>query len=145
VSPSPLPDWPPGTVAILVTAGVSPHAIPVSALLRCDEHRVLIGLGDRRESLRRLRDDPRVTLVVVARAVAVSIDGSARVLPDDLVEGVVVVVVEVTGVQDHARASFELEAGVRWRWTDAAARDRDAEVRAALQRAAERLRADDAR
>ncbi len=129
-----LPDWPPGTVAILATSGQPPHAIPVSALVRGAPDRVLLGLARNRESLRRLRDDPRVTLAVVAEGLAVSLYGRARVVDEDLLDGMVAVEIEVTTVQDHARASFELQEGVRWRWTDAGAAARDAEVRAALQR-----------
>jgi hypothetical protein len=60
-----LPDWPPGTVAILATGGGRPHAIPVSTA-------------------------------------------------------------------DHGQPTFEIEAGVRRRWTDPDAERRDAGVRAAL-------------
>ena len=133
-----LPDWPPGTVTILCTAGDSPHAIPVSAAVRAGPRRALIGLAATRGSLARLRADPRVSLAIVAEGVAVTAYGRARVLEDDapLVEGVVAVEIEVERVTDHDRPTFEIESGVRWRWTDADADRRDAEVRAALARLA---------
>jgi hypothetical protein len=139
-----IPDWPPGTVAVLVTSGARPHAIPVSALLRCPPHRVLVGLGSRRESLRRLRADPQVTLVVIARDLAVSLEGRAAVVDEALLDGVVAVEVEVEAVQDHDRPTFALQAGVRWRWTDPEAGERDAAVLAALAEVARGAQGGDA-
>ncbi len=133
-----LPDWPPGTVAILATgAGDGPHAIPVSAAIRAGPRRILIGLAATRGSLTRLRADPCVSLTIVSDGVAVTAYGHARVLDDArVVDGVVAVEIEVGRVQDHDRPTFEIESGVRWRWTDADADRRDAEVRAALARLA---------
>ena len=37
------------------------------------------------------------------------------------------------GIQDHADAPSAIDAGVLWRWTDAEAAARDAEVRAVLR------------
>ncbi|HET6867405.1 MAG TPA: pyridoxamine 5'-phosphate oxidase family protein [Solirubrobacteraceae bacterium] len=133
-----LPDWPPGTVTILATVGDKPHAIPVSAAIRAGPRHALLGLATGRGSLARLRADPRVSLVIVASDVAVTAHGRARVLDDALAEGVVAVELEVHEVQDHDRPTFAIEAGVRWRWTDAEAERRDAEVHAALARLAER-------
>lgn len=130
-----LPDWPPGTVTILSTHGDSPHAIPVSAALWADPTRALLALAAGRESLARLRVDPRVALTIVAAGdTAFSAYGSARVIDEALVEGVVAVEVVVERVQDHGRPTFAIDAGVSWRWTDAADEARDAEVRAALER-----------
>lgn len=133
-----LPDWPPGTVAILATAaGDGPHAIPVSAALRAGPRRILIGLAATRGSLARLRADPLVSLTIVSDRVAVTAYGHARVLDDArFVDGVVAVEIEVERVHDHDRPTFEIESGVRWRWTDADADSRDAEVRTALARLA---------
>jgi pyridoxamine 5'-phosphate oxidase-like protein len=131
-----LPDWPPGTVTILATAGETPHAIPVSAAIRAGSDRVLIGLARSRDSLARLRADPAVSLTVVAEGLAVTAHGRARVVDQDLVEGVVAVAIDVDHVQDHGRASFEITGGVQWRWTDPEAAARDAAVRAALERLA---------
>jgi len=133
-----LPDWPPETVAILATAGEGPHAIPVSAAVRAGPRHALLGLAASRGSLARLRADPRVSLAIVSEAVAVTAYGRARVLDDEVATGVVAVEVEVERVADHDRPTFVIEAGVRWRWTDPDAGRRDAEVRAALQRLADR-------
>ena len=133
-----LPEWPPGTVTILATAGETPHAIPVSAAVRAGPRHVLLGLADSRRSLARLRADDRVSLAIVADHVAVTAHGRARVLDERLVEGVVAVAIAVETVQDHDRPTFAIESGVQWRWTDAEAERRDAEVRAALVRLAER-------
>jgi Pyridoxamine 5'-phosphate oxidase len=129
-----LPDWPAGTVTILATAGDTPHAIPVSAAVRAGPRHALLGLAAGRSSLQRLRADPRVAVTIVARDVAVTAHGRARVLDELLVEGVVAVEVEVDDVQDHDRPTFSLESGVRWRWTEPEAEQRDAEVHAALAR-----------
>jgi len=140
-----LPDWPAGTVAILATGGEEPHAIPVSALVRAGPLLVLLGLAHGRESLGRLRRQPRVTLAIVGEQLAVSVDGLARVVREELVEGVAAVAIDVRSVTDHRRPTFEIEAGVRWRWTDADAAGRDAEVQTALSRLAVQARNGDAR
>jgi hypothetical protein len=131
-----LPEWPPGTVTILATAGDAPHAIPVSAAVRAGPRRALLGLAGSRGSLARLRADPRVSLAIIAEDLAVTAYGRARVLDEALVEGVVAVEIEVHEVRDHDRPTFAIEAGIRWRWIDAEAQRRDAEVRAALARLA---------
>lgn len=131
-----LPDWPAGTVAILVTSGERPHAIPVSAVLRAGPRRLLIGLARSRESLARLRRLPEVTVAICARDIAVSVDGRATVLESDLVEGVAAVVVEAEAIHDHDRPTFALHAGVAWDWTDEEAARRDAAVHAALRQLA---------
>lgn len=127
-----LPEWEPGTVTILSTAGGAPHAIPVSTALRAGPATVLLALGRRRESLARLREDPRCALAVLAAGdVAVTAHGRATILEE--VAGVVAVRIDVGDVQDHGQPTFAIEAGVRWRWTDAEAERRDGEVRAALR------------
>jgi hypothetical protein len=133
-----LPEWPPGTVLILVSAGSPPHAIPVSAAVRAGPERVLLGLARTRESLARLRQDPRVGLAIMAGGdVAVTAYGTASVRDADLTDGVAAVEVRVDRVQDHNRPTFVIESGVGWQWTDAAAQERDGEVRRALEQLAD--------
>jgi hypothetical protein len=130
-----LPEWPDGTVAVLSTGGGAPHAIPVSAAVRAGPRRVLIALGLRRESLARLRDDPRCALTVMAaRDLGFTAHARASILaaPMEAVEGVAAVALDVTAIQDHMQPRFAIEGGVAWHWTDAEARERDADVRAAL-------------
>ena len=129
-----LPDWPAGTVAILVTVGETPHAIPVSAVLRAGPERLILGLAESRGSLERIRHQPRVAVVLLAKGVAVTARGCAREMDASLADGVRAVMVEVDAVDDHMRPTFILEGGVQWHWTDVAAQARDAEVRAALAR-----------
>jgi hypothetical protein len=74
----------------------------------------------------------------MSRDLAITAHGRARLLDEQLVEGVVAVEIEVHDVQNHDRPTFAIEAGVRWRWTDADAERRDAEVQAALTRLAGR-------
>jgi hypothetical protein len=133
-----LPNWPAGTVTILSTSGAEPHAIPVSAAVRAAPDRVLIALAAGRESLRRLLADPRVALAILAEGdVALTAYGPARVIQEDLVDGVVAVEIEVQRVQNHGRDTFVIEAAVRWRWTDPEAQARDADVRTALEHLAQ--------
>jgi hypothetical protein len=133
-----LPAWTDGTVLILVTAGEPPHVIPVSAAVRAGEWRVVLALAQGRDSLRRLRADPRVALAINAAGdVAVTAYGTARVRSEDLAEGVAAVEIIVEHVQDHNRATFVIDSGVAWHWTDAEARERDAGLRRALRGLAE--------
>ncbi len=131
--------WPAGTVVMLATQGAGPHVIPVSAALRASDGDVLLGLAASRGSLARLRDDPRVAVLVLAAPdIAATLHGEAVVLDEALVDGVVAVRVKVKSVARHERATFVIESGVAWRWTDEAAQARDAEVNAALARLANR-------
>jgi len=128
-----LPDWPAGTVTVLSTAAGPPHAIPVSTAVRSGPSTIHLALGLRRESLARLREDPRCALTVLAAGdVAFTAHGVATVVEEG--ERVAAVRLDVEAVQDHNRPTFAIEDGVRWRWTDADAERADAEVRAALRR-----------
>ena len=130
-----LPEWPEGTVLTLVTAGREPHAIPVSAAVRAGPSRLLIGLASSRQSLTRIRAERYVAVVIMAAGdIAVTAHGMASVREEEVVEGVAAVEVVVESVQDHNRSTFVIESGVRWRWTDPEAEQRDARVREALAR-----------
>jgi hypothetical protein len=132
-----LPDWPPGSVTILATAGERPHAIPVSTARRAGDRQILFALAPRRDSLARLRADPRAALVVLAADdVAFTAHGRATIL-DELPSGVLAVRLDVDDVQDHTQPTFVVEDGVRWRWTDPDAERRDVDVRAALDNLAQ--------
>ena len=130
-----LPDWPAGTVAILATAGSAPHAIPVSTAVRAGPRTILFALAAGRESLGRLRADPAAALAILAEDdVALTAYGRAESLEEPMPQGVVAVRLAVECVQDHRRPAFVIEAGVRWRWKQAPEAERDAQVRAALER-----------
>jgi pyridoxamine 5'-phosphate oxidase-like protein len=133
---SELPEWPGGTVAVLSTAGGAPHAIPVSTAVRAGPHRVVLVLARTRESLARLRDDPRCALTVVAAGVAFTAHGRASVVEDpmEVAESVVAVAIDIDDVQSHADPRFAIEAGVAWRWVDDEAAVRDAAIHEALRR-----------
>jgi hypothetical protein len=134
-----LPEWEDGTVAVLCTGGGAPHAIPVSAVVRAGPRHAVLGLAERRESLERLRRDPRCALMILTgRDIACTAHARAEVLADEVVEGVVAVVLEVESIQDHMQSRFAIEAGVAWRWTDDEARERDDGVRAKLSELARR-------
>jgi hypothetical protein len=123
-------------VTVLCTSGDEPHAIPVSTALRAGPDRILIALADSRESLRRLRADSNVAITIQATGVSCTALGTAAALDEPFVEGMTAVEIVVARVQYHGRPTFALEGGVSWRWTDEAARARDAEVRSALSRLA---------
>lgn len=124
-----VPDWPEGTVAVLSTAG--PHAIPVSTAVRTDPTTVHLALAHTRESLARLRDDPRCALTVIASDTAFTAHATASVARQD--DRVAYVRLDVHEVQDHVQPTFAIEAGVSWRWTDDGAEEGDAAVRATLR------------
>jgi hypothetical protein len=126
-----LPDWPDGTVAVLSTAAGPPHAIPVSTAVRSGDATIHLALALRRESLARLREDPRCALTVLAAGVAVTAHATAAVVEER--ERVALVRLDVDSVQDHGQPTFEVDAGVRWHWTDAEAERADAELRSALR------------
>ncbi len=112
-----LPEWEQGTPAVLCVAG--PHPIPVSTAVRMGERRVLLALGRERETLRRLREEPRVALCLLGENLAFTAHGEARVVREDLESADTVVAVElsVERVQDHlADGRTEMLDGARWRW-----------------------------
>jgi hypothetical protein len=114
-----LPTWERGTPGVLCVAG--PHPIPVTAFVRVGDRRVRFALGRQRETLRRLRSEPRVALCVLGKGVAFTAHGEARVVAEELEAADTVVAVElrVERVQDHlADGRTEMLDGARWRWTD---------------------------
>ena len=126
-----LPSWPAGTVAVLSTGAGEPHAIPVSTAVRRGPRELVLALALRRESLARLREDPRCAVTILAAGnVALTALGRAGV--EEVGERIAVVGVAVERIQDHAQDTFVIDDGVQWRWTDAAAERTDAEVRARL-------------
>src|SRR5690349_9080887 len=127
-----LPDWPEGTVATLVTHGDAPHAIPVSLVVRAGPREIVVGLAPRRESLARLRADPRAALTILA-AGDHAFTAHGRATGFEEVGRVVAVRLEVERIADHNRPTYEIRGGVQWAWTDAGERERDADARAALR------------
>jgi Pyridoxamine 5'-phosphate oxidase len=128
-----IPDWPTGTAAILATTGPDgPYAIPVSTAMRAGPRTVLFALAPSRGSLERLRADPRCALAVLAEGnVAATLRGRVQEIGE--AAGVIALRLDVEVVDDHRKPTFEIEADVRWRWTDVEAERRDADVRAALR------------
>src|SRR4051794_20906024 len=133
-APAQLPEWAEGTAALLCTsdAAGAPHAIPVSTALRAGPRAIVLGLGARRASLAFLRERPAVALAIMGADVAFPAYGTASVIAPDAA-GVVAVRIAVDAIADHRQPTFALEAPVAWRWTDAAAAQRDGAVRDALR------------
>jgi Pyridoxamine 5'-phosphate oxidase len=112
-----LPAWERGTPAVLCVAG--PHPIPITAFLRAGDDRVLIALGRRRETLRRLRENPSVALLLMGEGLAFTAHGRARVIAEelDVADTVVAVELRVDRIQNHlADERTEMLDGARWRW-----------------------------
>ncbi len=128
-------------MAILSTGGGSPHAIPVSTGVRVGPRLALIALDLRRDSLRRLREEPRAALTILAADVAVTAYAQTRIIEDPMAvsDRVAAVALHVDRVQDHDKPRFTIEEGVRWGWTDDESRERDAAIREALARLGEEL------
>jgi hypothetical protein len=112
-----LPEWQRGTPAVLCVAG--PHPIPITAYLRAGDDRVLLALGRKRETLRRLRDDSAVALLLMGEGLAFTAHGQARVIAEELeaTDTVVAVELRVDRIQNHlADKRTEMLDGARWRW-----------------------------
>ena len=142
--PVELPEWPPGTAAILSTGAGEPHAIPVSTAVRAGSRTILFALSLRRESLARLREDASCALTLLAAGdVAVTALGRASVVQEPMTvsDRIAALRLDVERIQDHNQPRFEIEDGVRWHWTDEEADRQDAQVRVALRELAEDHRA----
>jgi hypothetical protein len=130
-----LPEWERGTPGFLVVAGL--HAIPISTAVRAGDGRLLFALGAARETLARLRDDPRAAFCLLGRGLAFTAHGSAAVVRDELesAPGVVAVELRVAGVQDHlADGRTELLDGAPWRWLDERGAEAEPRIVAELER-----------
>lgn len=128
-----LPDWPEGTPAVLSTLGGKGalHAIPVSLALKAAPRELLIGLAPRRRTLELLRADPACAVTVMAAGLAFTAHGRAVAFEE--AAAVIAVRVAVDRIADHDHPTFAIDDGVRWRWRDAKAVERDAAARAALR------------
>jgi hypothetical protein len=130
-----LPDWDPGTPAVLGVHG--PHAIPVSTAMRAATDRIVFALAGRRDTLARLRDQPSAALCVLGAGVAFTAYGEARVIREalDASPHVAALELRVMSVQDHlADGRTEMLDGARWRFTSDDAREADTAVRNELAR-----------
>jgi flavin reductase (DIM6/NTAB) family NADH-FMN oxidoreductase RutF len=128
-----LPHWPEGTAGVLSTvAGGAPHAIPVSLVLRAGPRELLVGLAPRRGSLENLRAEPACAVTVMA-AGGVAFTAHGRAVAFEEAAAVIAVRVEVERIADHDHPTFAIDDGVRWRWTDQKAIERDGAARSALR------------
>lgn len=121
-----LPEWPARTIAVLATVDDGPHAIPVSAPVRADDHTILLGLHRSRDSLARLRRRPQVALLVLAEGnVAFTARGTARIAAEPMAGDTdyAAVAIHVTELDDHRQLSFTVEAGVDRAWVDETERE----------------------
>ena len=96
---------------------------------------VAFALALRRESLARLREDPRCALTILA-AGNVALTASGARPSSRSTSASRSCELDVERIQDHGHDTFVIDDGVQWRWTDADAERADAAVRAALRDAA---------
>lgn len=133
-----LPDWPVGTASVLATVDGdgAPHAIPVSTAHRAGPRRVVFALGPSRGSHERLEADARAALLVMARGVALTAEGTVRPVAEPLDEeaGVDGFELDVDVIWDHNGPTFSMDGGARWHWADADAEAGDARAHDALER-----------
>ncbi|WP_405181438.1 hypothetical protein OG225_10130 [Nocardia sp. NBC_01377] len=111
-----LPEWPLDTIAVLVTAAPSLHAIPVSWPVRAGDRRILLSLRRNRGSLLRLRSNAEVALTIIGGGdVALCARGTARVVADPMpgAEDYAAVVIDVDVIDDHRQGAFLVEAGIQ--------------------------------
>jgi hypothetical protein len=122
-----LPEWPVRTIGVLTTLGDDePHAIPVSAPVRAGDRRILLGLHRTRDSLRRLRERPRVALTILApENIAFTARGSARIIEEPMgaAPDYGAVAIDVEQIDDHRQPAFQVQAGPDRRWLDDTERD----------------------
>jgi hypothetical protein len=129
-----LPDWDEGTPAVLVAHG--PHAIPISTAIRRGPDRITFALARRRETLKRIREDQAIALVILAPNLAITAYGTARVIKEELDAAPTVAGLElqVDRLQDHLEgARTEILEAAQWRWTEDEAAETDAQIRAELR------------
>jgi hypothetical protein len=130
----PLPEWPLRTAGLFIVAG--PHAIPISTAVRADDRRLVFGLARRRETLARLREDPRVAFALLAEGMAFTAYGQARVVREQLGDAPNMAGIElrVERVQDHlADGRTEMLGQPRWKWREEPAREADRIVMAEIE------------
>lgn len=130
-----IPGLPRDLVAILATVGAEgPVAIPVSAVHHGGEGRLLLALARRRAAVERLRHDPRAGLSLNGPGFSLSVVGEARVAADPLpgAESMIAYAIHVHRSWDARGPATEIDAGIRWRWTDPEAAERHDTVLAAL-------------
>ena len=134
MAPAELPHWKTGTPAVLCVEG--PHAIPISTAVRVTGDRVLFALGRERETLRRLRRDPRAALCLLGEGLAFTAHGDVRIVGElESAETVVAVELSVDRVQDHLLdGRTQMLDGARWRWLDEGAAAAEPLIVAELER-----------
>lgn len=134
-----LPHWERATTAVFCAAG--PHPIPVSTAIRAADKRVLLTLGGRRETLRRVRERSDAALCVLAEGLAFSALGEAHVLQEGMQAAPSLVVVELRVIElvDHlADGRTQMLSSAGWRWLDPKSAESAPQVLAELERLAAR-------
>jgi hypothetical protein len=106
---------------VLSTVDRGAYAIPVSAPLRTEDGRILIGLNRDRGSLARLREQPHVALTILADGdIALTARGRARIVEEPIATAhdYAAVAIDVEQIDDHRQAAFVVGSGAGRRWVD---------------------------
>lgn len=129
-----LPDWERRAPGLLIVTG--PHAVPISTAVRAGDRRLVLGLARRRETLARLREDPRAAFALLAERIALTTYGDARVIREELdgAPNMAGVELRVERIQNHlADGRTEMLSAAGWRWRQEEAREADLTVVAAIE------------
>jgi hypothetical protein len=112
-----LPEWPGRVVAVLATVSGGPFAIPVSAPVRAGDRRILINLRRDRGSLARMREEPRVALLLLAEG-NIAFTARGRAHAEELTQDYCAVAIDVDEIDDHRQAAFVVDSGPGRTWVD---------------------------
>ena len=112
-----LPEWPGRVVAVLATMNGGPFAIPVSAPVRAGDRRILINLRRDRGSVARIREEPRVALLLLAEG-NIAFTARGRAHAEELTQDYCAVAIDVDEIDDHRQAAFVVDSGPGRTWVD---------------------------
>jgi hypothetical protein len=112
-----LPEWPGRVVAVLATLDGGPFAIPVSAPVRAGDRRILINLRRDRGSLARIREEPRVALLLLAEG-NIAFTARGRASAGELTQDYCAVAIDVDEIDDHRQTAFVVDSGPGRTWVD---------------------------
>ncbi len=129
-----LPEWEQGTAGVVCALG--PHPIPVSTAVRAGDDRLLFALARGRETLARLREDPRAAFLLMAEGLAFTAHGAVSIVREEMEAGTVALELRVERLQDHLDARTEVLWPVGWRFRGEQAQRTDRLVRDELLRLA---------
>ena len=106
---------------MLATVDGGPFAIPISGPVRAGDRCIMVNLHRDRGSLTRLREEPRVALLILAEGdIALTARGDARIVREPMAcaPTYAAVAIDVEEIDDHRQTAFAVESGPGRRWVD---------------------------